>query len=69
MVIGVVEKADTLVLDHNERLDSWAVVLNGHVECTLPDGSIKAYHIGDQYVHLFFNFIKLLKMTKTIIYV
>ncbi len=48
MVLGVVDKSDTLVLDHNEKLDSWAVVLNGHVECTLPDSSIKSYQIGDQ---------------------
>lgn len=48
MVLGVVDKADTLVLDHNEKLDSWAVVLNGHVECILPDSSIKSYQIGDQ---------------------
>ena len=48
MVLGVVDKADTLVLDHNEQLDSWAVVLTGHVECGLPDSSIKSYQIGDQ---------------------
>lgn len=48
MVLGVVEKADTVVLDHNEKLDSWAVVLNGIVERSLPDGSIKIYNIGDQ---------------------
>jgi len=55
MVLGVVERADTVVLDHNEKLDSWAVVLNGIVERTLPDGSIKCYNIGDQLV-LFFIF-------------
>jgi hypothetical protein len=49
MVLGVVDKADTLVLDHNEKLDSWAVVLNGHVECILPDSSIKSYQIGDHF--------------------
>ena len=47
MVLGVVDQADTIVLDHNERLDSWAVVLNGHVECTLPDSTVKAYYVGD----------------------
>lgn len=48
MVLGVVDKADTIVLDHNERLDSWAVVLSGYVECTLPDSTTtKAYHVGD----------------------
>jgi hypothetical protein len=48
MVLGVVDKADTLVLDNNERLDSWAVVLNGYVECTMPDLSVKSYNVGDQ---------------------
>ncbi len=48
MVLGVVDKADTLVLDHNEKLDSWAVVLNGSVECVFPDSSIKSYQVGDQ---------------------
>jgi hypothetical protein len=54
MVLGVVERADTVVLDHNEKLDSWAVVLNGIVERTLPDGSIKSYNIGDQLVLKYF---------------
>ena len=49
MVLGVVDKADTIVLDHNEKLDSWAVVLNGHVERTLPDSSLKSYHVGDHF--------------------
>jgi hypothetical protein len=49
MVLGVVDKAETLVLDHNEKLDSWAVVLNGQVECVMPDTTtIKTYNIGDQ---------------------
>ena len=48
MVLGVVDKAETIVLEHNEKLDSWAVVLNGQVESILPDGSIKSYQIGDQ---------------------
>jgi hypothetical protein len=48
MVLGVVEKADTVVLDHNEKLDSWAVVLNGYVEHTAIDGAVKIYSVGDQ---------------------
>ncbi len=48
MVLGVVDKADTIVLDNNEKLDSWAVVLNGHVESVLPDNTVKSYHVGDQ---------------------
>ncbi len=48
MVLGVVDKSDTLVLDNNERLDSWAVLLNGYVECIRPDSTIISYHVGDQ---------------------
>lgn len=62
MVLGVVDKADTLVLDNHEKLDSWAVVLNGCVECTLYSTSdsdsnsttttniiTKLYNIGDHF--------------------
>jgi Rap guanine nucleotide exchange factor 2 len=49
MVLGVVDKAETIVLDHNEKLDSWAVVLNGQVESILPDNTIKSYHVGDHF--------------------
>jgi hypothetical protein len=49
MALGVMDKADTIVLDHNEKLDAWAVVLNGHVECTLSNSNkVKSYHVGDQ---------------------
>ena len=48
MVLGVVDKSDTLVLDNHEKLDSWAVVLNGSVECTLPNDSRVLYNVGDQ---------------------
>ena len=48
MVLGVIDKADTVVLEHNEKLDSWAVVLNGQVESVLPDSSAKLYQVGDQ---------------------
>ncbi len=47
MVLGIVDKGNTLVLDNNERLDSWAVVLNGNVERILPDSTVKAYYVGD----------------------
>jgi hypothetical protein len=48
MVLGVVEKANTVVLDNNEKLDSYAVVLNGYVERTLLDGTNKTYNVGNQ---------------------
>ncbi|CAF0795635.1 unnamed protein product [Brachionus calyciflorus] len=49
MVLGIVDKADTIVLDNNEKLDSWAVVLNGQVECILPDSTVKIYNVGDHF--------------------
>jgi hypothetical protein len=59
MVLGVVDKAETLVLDHNEKLDSWAVVLNGQVECQfsyVDENSqqqqmktVKIYNVGDHF--------------------
>ena len=51
MVLGVVDKADTLVLDHNEKLDSWAVVLNGQVECVLSDqqNTTRTYSVGEHF--------------------
>ncbi|RNA24093.1 rap guanine nucleotide exchange factor 2-like isoform X6, partial [Brachionus plicatilis] len=49
MVLGIVDKADTIVLDNNEKLDSWAVVLNGQVECVMPDSTVKVYNVGDHF--------------------
>ncbi|ROT81632.1 Rap guanine nucleotide exchange factor 2 [Penaeus vannamei] len=30
-----------------EELDSWSVIINGHVEVTQPDGSVHELHLGD----------------------
>lgn len=62
MVLGVVDKAETLVLDNHEKLDSWAVVLNGCVECTLPDSNVKLYNVGDQLVSIVFIFFLVLNL-------
>ena len=32
MVFAVVEKAGTVVMTQGEELDSWSVIINGHVE-------------------------------------
>jgi Rap guanine nucleotide exchange factor 2 len=48
MVFAVVEKADTIVMNDGEELDSWSVILNGRVEVECPDGTIEHYHLGDR---------------------
>ena len=48
MVFAVVEKAGTIVMNDGEELDSWSVILNGHVEITRPDGTIEHLHMGDR---------------------
>ena len=30
------------------QLDSWSVILNGHVEVTKPDESVDQLHLGDR---------------------
>lgn len=39
MVFAVVEKAGTLVMSHGEELDSWSVLINGHIEIEHSNGS------------------------------
>jgi len=48
MVFAVVDKAGTIVMKDGEELDSWSVILNGHVEVTRPDGTIEHLHMGDR---------------------
>lgn len=50
MVFAVVEKAGTIVMNDGEELDSWSVILNGHVEIEKQDGSIEHLHMGDRLV-------------------
>nr|XP_045621434.1 uncharacterized protein LOC123772381 isoform X4 [Procambarus clarkii] len=47
MVFAVVEEAGTILMNHGEELDSWSVIINGHVEVTQPDGSVHELHLGD----------------------
>ncbi|KAI0211121.1 Rap guanine nucleotide exchange factor 2 [Lamellibrachia satsuma] len=49
MVFAVVDKAGTVVMKDREELDSWSVILNGHVEVTRPDGTIEHLHMGDSF--------------------
>ena len=48
MVFAVVEKAGTIVMNDGEELDSWSVILNGHVEITRPDENMEQLHMGDR---------------------
>lgn len=48
MVFAVVEKASTIVMNDGEELDSWSVIVNGHVEVEHPDGRIEELHLGDR---------------------
>lgn len=48
MVFAVVEKAGTIVMNDGEELDSWSVIVNGHVEVEHPDGRIEELHLGDR---------------------
>ncbi|KAK7067439.1 Rap guanine nucleotide exchange factor 2, partial [Halocaridina rubra] len=49
MVFAVVEDAGTTLMNHGEELDSWSVIINGHVEVTHPDGSVHELHLGDSF--------------------
>jgi len=48
MVFAVVEKANTIVLNHGEELDSWSVVVNGLVEVE-EDGQTYLLQPGDSF--------------------
>ncbi|CAB3406344.1 unnamed protein product [Caenorhabditis bovis] len=49
MVFAVVNEAGTVVLGHNERLDSWSVIVNGCVEVVKPNGERVEYKLGDSF--------------------
>ena len=48
IVYSCVDLAGSVVLGDNEELTQWSVVLNGHVEVLLPDGTIQHLHMGDR---------------------
>ncbi|MCP9265857.1 Rap guanine nucleotide exchange factor [Dirofilaria immitis] len=49
MVFAVVSEANTVVMQHNERIDAWSVIVNGQVEVILPDGERIEYKLGDSF--------------------
>jgi len=48
MVFAVVEKAGTIVMNDGEELDSWSVLINGHVEVEHANGDTEQLHLGDR---------------------
>jgi len=48
MIFATVEKADTIVMNDGEELDSWCVILNGQVEVTRRNGTIELLQLGDR---------------------
>ncbi|MFH4975287.1 hypothetical protein AB6A40_001996 [Gnathostoma spinigerum] len=49
MVFAVVADAGTVVMQHNEKLDAWSVIVNGQVEVIRPDGERLEYKLGDSF--------------------
>ncbi|XP_075217382.1 PDZ domain-containing guanine nucleotide exchange factor isoform X2 [Lycorma delicatula] len=49
MVFAVVEKAGTIVMNDGEELDSWSVLINGHVEVEHANGHVEHLHLGDSF--------------------
>lgn len=47
-VFAIVEKAGTVVMNNGEELDSWSVIINGHVEIEHSDGRIEHLRCGDR---------------------
>lgn len=49
MVFAVVEKANTVVMNDGEELDSWSVLVNGSVEVVIQDGPSQTLFMGDAF--------------------
>uniref|UniRef100_A0A914ZUN1 Rap guanine nucleotide exchange factor 2 n=2 Tax=Parascaris univalens TaxID=6257 RepID=A0A914ZUN1_PARUN len=49
MVFAVVPEAGTVVMQHNEKLDAWSVIVNGQVQVVRPDGQRFEYKLGDSF--------------------
>lgn len=49
MVFAVVEKSDTMVMNDGEELDSWSVLINGHVEIKHSNGEKDELQVGDSF--------------------
>jgi len=48
LLYSSVDTAGSVVLDNDVELTTWSVVLNGHLEVLLPDGTIQHLHMGDR---------------------
>jgi len=48
MLYSSVDLPGSVVLDNEDELSNWSVVLNGHLEVLLPDGTIQHLHMGDR---------------------
>ncbi|XP_055858119.1 rap guanine nucleotide exchange factor 2 isoform X2 [Episyrphus balteatus] len=49
MVFAVVDKAGTIVMSDGEELDSWSVLINGHVEIDHGNGEKEELQMGDSF--------------------
>lgn len=49
MRIAVVDALHEVVMTDGEEIDSWSVILNGEVETTNPDGSVKVLKQGERF--------------------
>ncbi len=49
-VFAIVDEVGTIVMNNNEELDSWSVIINGHVEIEHSDGRIEHLRCGDRFV-------------------
>ncbi|KAJ7381150.1 Rap guanine nucleotide exchange factor 2 [Desmophyllum pertusum] len=49
MVFAVVDKAGSVVMENEEELDSWCVILNGSVEVLVPGEESMTLHLGDSF--------------------
>ncbi|CAJ0569148.1 unnamed protein product, partial [Mesorhabditis spiculigera] len=49
MVFAVVPDAGTVVMQNNEKIDAWAVIVNGCVEVVKPSGERVEFKLGDSF--------------------
>lgn len=40
-------------MNDGEELDSWSVLINGHVEVEHANGETEQLHLGDRYAHTY----------------
>jgi len=67
MIFATVSKADTIVMNDGEELDSWCVILNGQVEVTRRSGTIEHLQLGDRQAWLVDSWVKI-KVTMVLLH-